>query len=251
MQTELKNAHFIDKCNLALRDTLNFSANELPLTQIIKTRLVSNQWPLNWLRMFPVYAGLWMADLTVTQLLQENVQEKERGMVNGVQSSLNMLLYLFITLMVSTLQSEWCVARHLNILVTLRPGQLQKRGPAQYETMDPFSFQCLWPIWTFLYNIVGPIASSPIPVPVQSHSSAVWISHNPVSGPQKKDQKGLSHFCGATDTPVFGFAIWGTPYNGLHKLTFGYETYPLVGDSFFKSTSWTGTLLLAYGWSTL
>ena len=45
-----------------------------------------------------------MADLTVTQLLQENVQEKERGMVNGVQSSLNMLLYLFITLMVSTLQ---------------------------------------------------------------------------------------------------------------------------------------------------
>ena len=43
-----------------------------------------------------------MADLTVTQLLQENVQEKERGMVNGVQSSLNMLLYLFITLMVST-----------------------------------------------------------------------------------------------------------------------------------------------------
>ena len=43
-----------------------------------------------------------MADLTVTQLLQENVQEKERGMVNGVQSSLNMLLYLFITLMVSS-----------------------------------------------------------------------------------------------------------------------------------------------------
>ena len=43
-----------------------------------------------------------MADLTVTQLLQENVQEKERGMVNGVQSSLNMLLYLFITLMVNT-----------------------------------------------------------------------------------------------------------------------------------------------------
>ena len=43
-----------------------------------------------------------MADLTVTQLLQENVQEKERGMVNGVQSSLNMLLYLFITLMVGT-----------------------------------------------------------------------------------------------------------------------------------------------------
>ena len=60
--------------------------------------------------MFPVFAGLWMADLTVTQLLQENVQEKERGMVNGVQSSLNMLLYLFITLMVSILHTKRGVA---------------------------------------------------------------------------------------------------------------------------------------------
>ncbi|XP_013389675.1 solute carrier family 40 member 1 [Lingula anatina] len=36
--------------------------------------------------------GLWMADLSVTQLIQENVAEQERGVVNGVQSSLNMLL---------------------------------------------------------------------------------------------------------------------------------------------------------------
>ena len=33
-----------------------------------------------------------MADLVVTQLLQENVAECERGVVNGVQNSLNMLL---------------------------------------------------------------------------------------------------------------------------------------------------------------
>lgn len=33
-----------------------------------------------------------MADLVVTQLLQENVLEKERGIVNGVQNSLNMLM---------------------------------------------------------------------------------------------------------------------------------------------------------------
>ena len=33
-----------------------------------------------------------MADLTVTQLYQENVAEKERGVVGGVQNSLNMLL---------------------------------------------------------------------------------------------------------------------------------------------------------------
>ncbi|KAI0229788.1 Solute carrier family 40 member 1 [Lamellibrachia satsuma] len=36
--------------------------------------------------------GLWMADLVVTQLLQETVRERERGIVNGVQNSLNMLM---------------------------------------------------------------------------------------------------------------------------------------------------------------
>jgi len=35
-------------------------------------------------------AGLWGFDLTVTQLIQENVAEKERGVVNGVQQSLSM-----------------------------------------------------------------------------------------------------------------------------------------------------------------
>ncbi|CAK8674674.1 ferroportin-like [Clavelina lepadiformis] len=33
--------------------------------------------------------GLWGFDLTITQLIQENVVEKERGVFNGVQSSLN------------------------------------------------------------------------------------------------------------------------------------------------------------------
>jgi len=36
--------------------------------------------------------GLWMADLVVTQTMQENVLEKERGVVGGVQNSLNMLI---------------------------------------------------------------------------------------------------------------------------------------------------------------
>ena len=36
--------------------------------------------------------GLWMADLAVTQLMQENVRERERGVVNGVQHSLNMFM---------------------------------------------------------------------------------------------------------------------------------------------------------------
>ncbi|XP_077978181.1 solute carrier family 40 member 1-like [Glandiceps talaboti] len=36
--------------------------------------------------------GLWCFDLVVTQLLQENVLETQRGVVNGVQSSLNSLM---------------------------------------------------------------------------------------------------------------------------------------------------------------
>ncbi|KAL3832525.1 hypothetical protein ACJMK2_024160 [Sinanodonta woodiana] len=36
--------------------------------------------------------GLWMADLTISQLFLENVKETERGIVNGVQGSLNKLM---------------------------------------------------------------------------------------------------------------------------------------------------------------
>ncbi|XP_069502699.1 ferroportin-like [Ambystoma mexicanum] len=44
--------------------------------------------------------GLWSFDLTVTQLLQENIAESERGVVNGVQSSLNYLMDLVHFIMV-------------------------------------------------------------------------------------------------------------------------------------------------------
>ena len=33
--------------------------------------------------------GLWVFDITITQLMQENVPEKVRGTVGGVQQSLN------------------------------------------------------------------------------------------------------------------------------------------------------------------
>ncbi|PVD30146.1 hypothetical protein C0Q70_09408 [Pomacea canaliculata] len=39
--------------------------------------------------------GLWVADLSITQLFLEHVEETERGLVNGVQSSLNQLMDLF------------------------------------------------------------------------------------------------------------------------------------------------------------
>ncbi|KAG8443029.1 hypothetical protein GDO86_011735 [Hymenochirus boettgeri] len=44
--------------------------------------------------------GLWSFDLTVTQLLQENIPELERGVVNGVQSSMNYLMDLVHFVMV-------------------------------------------------------------------------------------------------------------------------------------------------------
>lgn len=36
--------------------------------------------------------GLWMTDLTITQLFQENVHESERGIVSGVQNSFNSIM---------------------------------------------------------------------------------------------------------------------------------------------------------------
>ncbi|XP_077435732.1 solute carrier family 40 member 1 [Vanacampus margaritifer] len=44
--------------------------------------------------------GLWSFDLTVTQLIQENVIETERGVINGVQNSMNYLLDLLHFIMV-------------------------------------------------------------------------------------------------------------------------------------------------------
>jgi len=38
--------------------------------------------------------GLWMADLSITQILQENVEEQKRGVIGGVQNSLNSTLNL-------------------------------------------------------------------------------------------------------------------------------------------------------------
>ncbi|XP_056425942.1 solute carrier family 40 protein member 1-like isoform X2 [Hyla sarda] len=44
--------------------------------------------------------GLWSFDLTVTQLIQENVIESERGIINGVQNSMNNLFDLMHFIMV-------------------------------------------------------------------------------------------------------------------------------------------------------
>ncbi|KAA8588355.1 hypothetical protein FQN60_001549 [Etheostoma spectabile] len=50
--------------------------------------------------MLNFYTSLWSFDLTVTQLMQENVIESERGVINGVQNSMNYLLDLLHFIMV-------------------------------------------------------------------------------------------------------------------------------------------------------
>ena len=45
-------------------------------------------------------AGLWVADLTVTQLLIETPEEHERGIINGVQNSINKLMDILKSLLV-------------------------------------------------------------------------------------------------------------------------------------------------------
>ncbi|XP_051575025.1 solute carrier family 40 member 1-like [Myxocyprinus asiaticus] len=59
--------------------------------------------------------GLWSFDLTVTQLLQETISESERGVVNGVQSSMNYLMDLLHFLMVISAPQP----QHFGILVII------------------------------------------------------------------------------------------------------------------------------------
>ena len=49
---------------------------------------------------FFLITGLWIADLSITQLFLQSVKEKERGLVSGVQNSLNQLMDMLKALMV-------------------------------------------------------------------------------------------------------------------------------------------------------
>ena len=50
--------------------------------------------------------GVWVADLSVTQILQEGVEEQFRGTVGGVQNSLNSILETVKYLLVIVLPDE-------------------------------------------------------------------------------------------------------------------------------------------------
>ena len=47
--------------------------------------------------------GLWMSDLTISQLFQETVAEQERGIVAGMQNSFNSILGLIMYFLVIAL----------------------------------------------------------------------------------------------------------------------------------------------------
>uniref|UniRef100_A0A914VPH1 Solute carrier family 40 member n=1 Tax=Plectus sambesii TaxID=2011161 RepID=A0A914VPH1_9BILA len=47
--------------------------------------------------------GLWMSDLAISQIMQETIAEHERGVVNGVQSSVNQLMSMIKDLLVIVL----------------------------------------------------------------------------------------------------------------------------------------------------
>lgn len=47
-----------------------------------------------------IFLGLWIVDLSVTQLFLQTVKERERGLVSGVQNSLNQLMDMLKALMV-------------------------------------------------------------------------------------------------------------------------------------------------------
>merc|ERR1711994_255118 len=59
--------------------------------------------------------GLWIVDLTITQILQERVEEERRGVVNGVQDSLNSSMDLLKCVLVILLPD----AKHFGCLIIL------------------------------------------------------------------------------------------------------------------------------------
>ncbi|XP_057707434.1 solute carrier family 40 member 1 [Corythoichthys intestinalis] len=76
----------------------NITATSAPTEEILSRNYMSVS--LLFAGVIAARVGLWSFDLTVTQLIQENVIESERGVINGVQNSMNYLLDLLHFIMV-------------------------------------------------------------------------------------------------------------------------------------------------------
>jgi len=74
----------------------------------------------SFLQQFFSVSGLWSLDLAISQLLLERVEQQQRGVVNGVQSSLNMILDMVKFVLVIALP----LPRHFGLLVILSFGSV-------------------------------------------------------------------------------------------------------------------------------
>ncbi|XP_071965972.1 solute carrier family 40 member 1-like [Antedon mediterranea] len=70
--------------------------------------------------------GLWMFDLTVTQLLQENVAESERGVVGGIQNSLNCFMDMlhFVVVIIAPQPESFGVLIFISVMFVTMAGIL-------------------------------------------------------------------------------------------------------------------------------
>ncbi|XP_035250539.1 solute carrier family 40 member 1-like isoform X1 [Anguilla anguilla] len=85
-----------------LPGALSTNATNATTAPTAPTSTAANYWSVGLLFSGVIAArvGLWSFDLSVTQLIQENVIESERGIINGVQNSMNYLLDLLHFIMV-------------------------------------------------------------------------------------------------------------------------------------------------------
>ncbi|XP_036615335.1 solute carrier family 40 member 1-like [Trichosurus vulpecula] len=83
--------------------------------------------------------GLWSFDLTVTQLLQENIADSERGTVNGVQCSMNYLMDLihFILVILAPAPQQFGLLVFISIIFVIMGHAMYFVYARRYRNQHP------------------------------------------------------------------------------------------------------------------
>nr|XP_033800902.1 solute carrier family 40 member 1-like isoform X2 [Geotrypetes seraphini]XP_033800904.1 solute carrier family 40 member 1-like isoform X2 [Geotrypetes seraphini] len=89
-----------DYFTTGMQNLKNSSSLAMNDTEILPPSVSSISVRLLFAGIIAARAGLWSFDLTVTQLIQENVIESERGIISGVQNSMNCLFDMLHFIMV-------------------------------------------------------------------------------------------------------------------------------------------------------
>ncbi|MEQ2311295.1 hypothetical protein AMECASPLE_018351 [Ameca splendens] len=100
LYTHLMGEQTLPVAEHSLTDALSRNATTAPPAQELPPLQSYMSVSLLFAGVIAARVGLWSFDLTVTQLIQENVMESERGVINGVQNSMNYLLDLLHFIMV-------------------------------------------------------------------------------------------------------------------------------------------------------